>query len=31
MKANILPNNNNDYEDYDVEFELKYLKELEKV
>ena len=31
MKANILPNDDNDYEDYDVELELKHLKELEEV
>ena len=29
MKANILPNDDDDYEDYDVELELKHLKELE--
>jgi len=31
MKANILPNDDNDYKDYDVELEFKYLKKLEKV
>ena len=31
MKANILPNDNDNYEDYNIELELKHFKELEKV